>query len=282
MKNLLYNILTVVIFFAGLGLVLYPGVSNYINEKHSSKVVANYSNVMRDTSEEEIAEKLAQAEEYNARLSQTPNAFYDPSLVSGYLETLDPMGVGVMGYIYIEKIKVELPIYHGTSEGVLQIGAGHIEGTSLPVGGTGTHCVLSGHRGLPSAKLFTDLNELDLGDTFCLTILNKVLTYQVDQITTVLPTEVDELQIDPEQDYCTLLTCTPYGINTHRLLVRGVRLPDAEEKPGIFVENEAFKVNIYITAPIFSAPLLLIILFYLLAKIRRSRKKAQHDKASAL
>lgn len=278
MKKKLYNILTIVLFLAGLGLVLYPAVSNYINEKHSSKVVADYSSVMSNTTDEEIAAKLARAEEYNARLRKTPSAFYDPSLVPGYQEALDPMGIGVMGYIYIEKIKVELPIYHGTSEGVLQVGAGHIEGTSLPVGGKGTHCVLSGHRGLPSAKLFTDLTDLELGDTFRLTILNKVLTYQVDQITTVLPTEVDELQIDPEQDYCTLLTCTPYGINSHRLLVRGVRLPDAEEKPGIFVENEAFKVNMYITVPIFSAPLLLIILFYLLARIKRIRKKARQKK----
>lgn len=273
MKSKLFNLLIVIMFFVGLSVLLYPAIGNFINQKRSSHSISTYNTAVDNTSKEYITKLFSAADDYNSRLMNTPSAFFNPSLVDGYEDTLDILGNGVMGYIYIDKIKVELPIYHGTSDDVLQVGVGHLEGSSLPVGGKGTHSVLSGHRGLPSAKLFTNLNDLEVGDVFKITVLDRVFTYEVDQITTVLPRETDELQAVPDMDYCTLMTCTPYGINTHRLLVRGVRLPDAEEKPGIFVENEAFKINIFITAPIFSAPLLLIILFYLLAKIRRSRKK---------
>lgn len=279
MKSKLLNILIVLMFFVGLSVLLYPAISDYINQKKASKVIATYNSVVNNTSAERINELFKEAADYNNRLMNTPSAFYKPSLVNGYEEALDILGIGVMGYIYIDKIKVELPIYHGTSDDVLQVGVGHLEGTSLPVGGKGTHCVLSGHRGLPSAKLFTNLNNLREGDIFRITILDRVFTYEVDQISTVLPKETDELQSVPDKDYCTLMTCTPYGINTHRLLVRGVRIANAEEKPGIYVSNEAFKIDIYITAPIFSSPLLLVLLILLITRKKRKKKKKDLEKA---
>lgn len=279
MKSKLLNILIVLMFFVGLSVLLYPAISDYINQKKASKVIATYNSAVDNASAEYIEKLFNEAADYNNRLMNTPTAFFNPSLVNGYEDTLDILGIGVMGYIYIDKIKVELPIYHGTSDDVLQVGVGHLEGTNLPVGGKGTHCVLSGHRGLPSAKLFTNLNDMEEGDIFRITILDRVFTYEVDQITTVLPKETDELQPVPDKDYCTLMTCTPYGINTHRLLVRGVRIANAEEKPGIYVANEAFKIDIYIIAPIFSAPLLLIMLFFLIAQRKRKNKIKQHDKA---
>ena len=183
-----------------------------------------------------------------------------------------------MGYIDIDRIKVELPIYHGVDKGVLQIGVGHLEGSSLPVGGSGTHCVLSGHRGLPSAKLFTDLDELTIDDTFTLTILGRKLTYRVDQIKTVKPGETDDLQIVPGKDYCTLLTCTPYGINTHRLLVRGVRVDSQAEQAGIFVPNEAFLIDPLIVTPIAAIPMLAVLLTIVF--ISDARKKKTNDTVS--
>lgn len=279
MKSKLFNILIVLMFFVGLSVLLYPAISDYLNQKKASKVIATYNSVVNNASSEHIDKLFSEAAEYNNRLMNTPSAFYNPALVEGYENALDILGIGVMGYIYIDKIKVELPIYHGTSDGVLQVGVGHLEGTSLPVGGKGTHCVLSGHRGLPSAKLFTNLNDMRVGDVFRITILDRVFTYEVDQILTVLPKETDELQAVPDKDYCTLMTCTPYGINTHRLLVRGVRIANAEEKPGIYVSNEAFQIDIYIIAPIFSTPLLLALLILLIARKKRRRKKRDLKKA---
>ena len=183
-----------------------------------------------------------------------------------------------MGYIDIDRIGVELPIYHTVEEDVLQIGAGHLEGTSLPVGGKSTHCVLSGHRGLPSAKLFTDLDELEIGDEFYITVLNRKLTYRIDQIKTVLPSETDDLQIVSGKDYCTLMTCTPYGINTHRLRLSGVRVNNAEEKPGVFVSNEAFRIDPFIVTPIVAVPMLVIALVFVMIKDRRAKKKRRSAK----
>lgn len=273
MKSKLFNILIVLIFFAGLSVLLYPFISSYLNQKKSSKVIATYNSTVNNASAEHIDKLFSEAAEYNNRLMNTPAAFYDPSLVDGYEEVLNNLGIGVMGYIYIDKIGVELPIYHGTSDDVLQVGVGHLEGTSLPIGGKGTHCVLSGHRGLPSAKLFTNLDDMRVGDVFRITILDRVFTYEVDQILTVLPEETDKLRAVPDKDYCTLMTCTPYGINTHRLLVRGVRIANAEEKQGVYVSNEAFQIDIYIIAPIFSIPLLLVLLILLITRKKRRQKK---------
>lgn len=260
MKKHLFSILIIAMFIIGLSVLLYPAISNYVNSKHASRVIASYNEKLTASDESSLDVIFNTASDYNSRLREKPNAFFAPSMVSGYDDALDITGTGIMGYIDIDKIGVELPIYHGVEKEVLQIGIGHLPGTSLPVGGESTHCVLSGHRGLPSAKLFTDLDEMEIGDEFTITILNRLLTYKVDQIVTVLPDETNELQIVPGKDYCTLMTCTPYGINTHRLLVRGVRTENAVIKPGVFVKNEAFKVDTLIVTPITAIPLLIIAL----------------------
>lgn len=272
------TVVLIVVFLVGLSVLLYPSVSNYVNERNQSKAVATYDEAVAQMTEQDYSAYFEAADAYNQALANTSGAFYDPSLVEGYEDTLDISGTGIMGYVTIEKIGVQLPIYHGTSDGVLEIAAGHLEGTSLPVGGAGTHCVLSAHRGLPSAKLFTDLDELEEGDTFTITVLNTTLTYEVDLISIVLPNEVDLLQIEPEQDYCTLMTCTPYGINTHRLLVRGHRVANAAGRQ-INVTAEAFQIDPTIIAPIIAAPLLVILLIWLLMRTRKRRERGkEHEK----
>ncbi len=260
-------------FIVGLSVLLYPAVSNYINQKHASRVISEYNDKSEKMRNYEIEKIFAKAQDYNRRLEKEPGGFYNPARVSGYSETLDISGTGIMGYVDIDRIGVELPIYHTVDDSVLSIGAGHLEGTSLPVGGESTHCVLSGHRGLPSAKLFTDLDELEQGDEFTITVLNKKLTYRIDQIKTVLPTETDDLQIVKGKDYCTLMTCTPYGINSHRLILRGVRIETAEEKPGVFVKNEAFVIDPLVVTPIVAMPMLVIVLVFVIVKDRRAKKK---------
>ena len=210
---------------AGISLLLYPSISGWRNGKIQSRTIEEYRESVAGLSEEDDTELFQAAERYNRQLREKgESAFHNPELVSGYEDALDVSGTGVMGYVTIGKLEIELPIYHGTSPEVLQIAAGHLEGSSLPVGGAGTHSVISAHRGLPSSRLFTDLDQLKKGDTFTITVLNRQLTYQVDQILVVEPDETDALQIEPDRDYCTLMTCTPYGINSHRLLVRGVRM----------------------------------------------------------
>lgn len=264
------NVLIIVLLAAGAALILYPTVSNFINEKQSSRVIDQYHENYVNTKDDKRKEMLLAAEEYNNSLTGSSNSLTDPTQVAGYNKLLDPMGSGVMGYIDIDKIGVELPIYHGVDAGVLQIGAGHLEGSSLPVGGTGTHAVLSGHRGLPSAKLFTDLDQMEIGDKFRITVLDRVMTYEVDQIKTVLPEEVSDLTIEEGKDYCTLVTCTPYGINTHRLLVRGVRVEQgAATTPGIFVSNEAFRINSAIVATVIATPLFIAVVVITILNERR-------------
>ena len=276
MKKHFFSIAIFIMFIVGLSVLLYPAISEYINFKHASRVISEYNEKLSDSSEDELNAVFAKAEDYNKRLHDSPSAFFEPSLVSGYKDTLDITGTGIMGYIDIDRINVELPIYHGISKELLQVGVGHLTGTSLPVGGESTHCVLSGHRGLPSAKLFTDLDELEIGDTFTITILDRRFTYEVDQIKTVLPEEFDDLRIADGKDYCTLLTCTPYGINTHRLLVRGVRTENTEEKKiGVFVKNEAFRIDPLIVAPIAAVPLLIITFTLIFISDKRQRKKTK-------
>ena len=219
MKKNRSTIILILIFLVGLSVMLYPTVSDYVNQRHQSRALASYDETVNEMSDADYTAYFEAADAYNQRLAATPNSFFTPEQVSGYDETLDVSGTGIMGYITIPRIGVELPVYHGTSDGVLQVAAGHLEGSSLPVGGAGTHAVISAHRGLPSAKLFTNLDELEAGDTFTITVLDRVLTYEVDRISIVLPTETDLLQPVEGQDYVTLMTCTPYGINTHRLLV---------------------------------------------------------------
>ena len=276
MKGRWLSVLIVVLIAAGAALLLYPTVSNYIHSKHSARVITDYNEVYKNTEDERRQEIIRQAEIYNEDLFAAGAPLYEPSQVTGYNDTLDLTGTGIMGYIDIDKIGVEIPIYHGVDEGVLQIGAGHLEGTSLPVGGENTHCVLSGHRGLPSAKLFTDLNELEIGDRFTITVLDRVLTYEVDQIKVVLPDDTSELTIREGKDYCTLVTCTPYGINTHRLLVRGIRVEDNSKRtPGIYVSNEAFRIDKTIVATVIALPMFIAVT---IVAVVIERRRSRHDK----
>ncbi len=273
MRKHLTTVLIIVMFIVGLSVLLYPAISNYINQKNASNVISEYNDKLENTSSDRIDSMFAQAQDYNKRLGETSSAFYNPELVKGYDTTLDITGTGIMGYIDIDRIGVELPIYHTVDDSVLSAGAGHLEGTSLPIGGASTHCVLSGHRGLPSAKLFTDLDELEVGDEFTITVLDQKLTYRIDRIKTVKPSETEDLQIESGKDYCTLMTCTPYGINSHRLLLRGVRVETAEEKPGIFVKNEAFRIDPLVVTPIVAVPMLVAALVFVLVRDHISKKK---------
>ena len=217
------------------------------------------------------------AYDYNQALYETDYPLMDYEEIPGYYDTLKLPGSSMIGYVKIDKIGVELPIYHGTSDEVLNVGVGHLEGTSLPVGGENTHSVMSAHRGLPSAKLFTDLDRLEPGDTFQITVLDQVLTYQVDQVKVITPTEVEDLLIAEGKDYCTLFTCTPYGINTHRLLVRGIRIETMVEKPIIYVANEAFRIEPLLVTPAVAAPMLLVFFIHLMVKYREPPKKKEGD-----
>ena len=211
----------------GVGLLLYPTVSDWWNDMHQSQAIATYQKAVQDNSAEKNKKMWDAAVAYNAALPHDDSRFeMTAAQRKVYEQTLDVTGTGIMGYVEIPKISVKLPIYHGTDSSILQIAIGHIPGSSLPVGGLGTHCVISGHRGLPSARLFTDIDQLREGDLFTLNVLGKTLTYQVDQIRVVLPNQLDDLAIDDGLDLCTLVTCTPYGVNTHRLLVRGHRVPN--------------------------------------------------------
>ena len=267
--NKLLNVLIIVLVAGGAALLLYPTVSDFINSKHSAAEISRYNEIYVNTDTAKRGQMIESAEQYNDYLKEGKASFFDPSGVPGYNDTLNITGTGIMGYIDIDKIGVELPVYHGVDDGVLQIGVGHIEGSSLPVGGQGTHCVLSGHRGLPTARLFTDLDRMEIGDRFRITVLDRVVTYEVDQIRTVLPEDVSELTIEDGKDYCTLVTCTPYGINTHRLLVRGTRVENAKNTPGIFVSGEAFKVNSITVATVMAIPAFIAIVVITLVTERR-------------
>ena len=277
MKKNRSNIILILIFLVGLSVMLYPTVSDYINQKNQSRAVASYSEEVENLSDVDYQAYFNAADDYNRRLAETPDAFYRPDEVSGYTDTLDVSGTGIMGYITISKIGVELPIYHGTSDGVLQVAAGHLEGSSLPVGGAGTHAVISAHRGLPSAKLFTNLDELEVGDTFTITVLDRTLTYEVDNISIILPTETDLLQPVEGKDYVTLMTCTPYGINTHRLLVRGKRIENAENQKHIRVTADALRIEPIIVAPALAVPMLLVMLVVMLAVPHLRKRKNQRE-----
>ena len=279
MKKSRSTIFLILIFLVGLSVMLYPTVSDLVNQHNASRVLESYNEAVNEMSDADYSAYFAAAEDYNKRLAATPNAFYDPETVSGYNDTLNISGTGIMGSIEIPKIHVELPIYHGTSDSVLQVGAGHLEGSSLPIGGNGTHAVISAHRGLPSAKLFTHLDSLAVGDTFTITVLDRVMTYEVDLISVVLPNETDLLQPVAGKDYVTLMTCTPYGINTHRLLVRGRRISDTpDSQKHVRVTADAVKLDPIAATPLFAAPLLTILLVVVLVCALRSKKPTQYGK----
>lgn len=265
MKKRRTTIIMVLFFFIGLLVLLYPSISNFLNEKTQSKAINNYELTLDNLSKKDYSELLNTANEYNKELQKLSYPLLNYKKLSNYNSILNINNNGMMGYLSINKIKVELPIYHGTSADVLNIAVGHLEGSSLPVGGKGTHSVLSAHRGLPSSKLFTDLDKIEIGDTFTITIFDKVLTYQVDKISIVKPNEVNDIKIDENEDYVTLATCTPYGINTHRLLVRGKRIATLDKKK-VYITTEAFKVSNLIVTPLAAVPIILTILLIIIFK----------------
>ena len=270
MKKHWSTILLIFIFFIGLSLLLYPSFADYWNSLHQSRAIASYSEQVANLDENQYEALWAAARDYNQSLTERTNSFIlSDEQKEEYDQLLNVGGNGVMGYIEIPDIAVTLPIYHGTNEAVLQIAVGHLEWTSLPVGGENTHCVVSGHRGLPSARLFTDLDKLVEGDTFMMRILDEVLTYEIDQILIVEPHETEALVIENGEDYCTLVTCTPYGINSHRLLVRGHRIENAEEARRVHVTADAIQIEPIIVAPVVAAPILLVLLIALLIPKRR-------------
>lgn len=287
------KIVTGIIIFliiAGLSLMLYPVLSDYLKNQAFQKAISEYTASVAEIDETTYDGIIAAAREYNEKIAKKGSV--NPELtdeeLAEYNSLLNVSGNGVMCYVSIEKINISLPVYHGTSDAVLQSGIGHLEGTSVPIGGESTHSVLSGHRGLPSAQLFTNIDRLVIGDTFSIRVLNERLTYEVDQILTVLPYEVEALNITEGQDYCTLLTCTPYGVNTHRLLVRGHRIETPEEEPEIIyvppvidVVSETSGISPQIIMIAIAAVLVLIILLIILTVCRRKKKernKGEHYK----
>ncbi len=257
--------------FVGVCGLLYPSVSQYWNSKTQTRAVENYQEILNSLKQEDYEVFFQEADRYNVELSELKNPLLNYRQLDGYNEILNINGNGIMGYVSIPKLGVEIPIYHGISAEVLNVACGHLEGTSLPVGGENTHCVLSAHRGLPHAKLFTDLDKLEVGDTFTLTVLNRTLTYQVDQIKVVRPDEIDDVQLVAGKDLCTLLTCTPYGINSHRLLVRGTRIENAA--PVLYVTSNAYRIDSLVATPVVAAPILLILLIVLMVKYRDTGSK---------
>ncbi|SDL64255.1 class C sortase [Streptococcus equinus] len=258
------TILLVLAIFVGLSLVLYPTVSDYWNSFHQSRAVASYLQDVEDLENSEKEKLLEEARAYNQSLPQNTTPSLNLSSLNQmiYDETFKVTKSGIMAYVEIPKLNVTLPIYHGTDDSVLRIAIGHIPGTSLPIGGKGTHAVISGHRGLASAKLFTDVDQLVKGDTFMIQVLDETLTYEVDQILTVLPQDVSALRINPNEDYVTLVTCTPYGVNTHRLLVRGHRITNVEKE--VRVVSEASQVVVLFVALFIAIIIFLLILLILL------------------
>lgn len=273
MKKHASTIILVLMLVIGLSLILYPTIADWWNSFHQTRAIANYDAALSELKEEDYSHLFDAAVEYNHQMRQLdfPLMYFDQ--IEGYESLLNVTGTGIMGYIDIPKINVELPIYHGTSEGVLQIAVGHVQGSSLPTGGESTHCVLSAHRGLPSARLFTDLDKLQPGDIFTLSVVDRMLTYEIDQILVVLPHEVEPLYVQEGEDYCTLVTCTPYGINSHRMLVRGKRIENLAQAKVIRVTADAVRIEPILVAPAVAAPILLVLLILvMLPKPKRNRR----------
>ena len=272
----LITILIVAGLVVGAGLLLYPSVANYWNTFHQTRAIMTYTEAVSSMDESEYGKILDDAKAYNERLGETGIQWNMSEMQKQEYESLLRInGSDVMGYVSIPKINVRLPVYHGTEEKVLQTSIGHIEQTSLPVGGESSHCSVSGHRGLPSARLFTDLDKLKEGDTWTVTVLNETLTYETDQIRTVEPTDLSELNITAGEDFCTLITCTPYGVNTHRLLIRGHRIPNADGSANLTAD--AIQIEPIYIAPFLAAPILLALLAILLVTTRKTKR----DKTSA-
>lgn len=269
-----FTLILLFVLLIGVGLIAYPTFADWWNSFHQSRAVASYAESVANMNAEEYEKIIRKAEQYNKKLAESGILWtLDEDQEKEYEEQLNIGTSGIMGYIDIPKIDVMLPIYHGIDEAVLQVAIGHIPGTSLPVGGKGSHCVISGHRGLPSARLFTDIDKLVEGDTFTITVLNQTLTYEVDQIRTVLPNDLSDLQIEKGKDYMTLVTCTPYGINTHRLLVRGHRTQNANGDAAVIAD--ALQIEPVYIAPFVAAPILLLLIIgmFIMTGMRSRRKR---------
>ena len=274
MKKHMSTFMMILILLLGLSLLLYPTFSDYWNSMHQSRAIASYAEVVAVMKDDGYEELLDEAYRYNTALALKENPWaVTEDETAWYNQILNISNTGIMGYIEIPSLKVALPLYHGTEENVLQIAIGHLEWTSLPVGGESSHCVVSGHRGLPSARLFTDLDQLKAGDTFIFRILDETLTYEVDQIKIVEPHVTEDLLIVEGEDLVTLVTCTPYGINTHRMLVRGHRIETQEVKAVRRVTADAIQIEPVIVAPFVAVPLLLILLIALLIPKPKKRKE---------
>jgi len=258
------TIILLVSFFIGLSVLLYPAISSYWNSKTQSEAIVDYEAMLAAYKPEDYTYVFQQADDYNRALAELSVPLRDyPELDELYWSALNMGSTGMMGYVTIPKISQELPVYHGTSDAVLSVGVGHFQGTSLPVGGTNTHSIVSAHRGLPTAVLFTHLDRMEIGDTFYFTILDRTITYEVDQIRIVEPDDGSLIQIEAGKDYCTLLTCTPYGINTQRLLVRGHQI-DATQTRNLYIANEAYRVDTLIVMPLVALPIILVLLVYVM------------------
>lgn len=281
------NLVLVLILLTGAAIMAYPAFSEYWNSLHQSRAIMGYAQRVAELTNEEYETIWSSALDYNERLLDLPNRWlveHDEDLKADYETQLNADGTGNMGFITIPKINVNLPMYHGTSDSVLQTSIGHIAGTSLPAGSPHTdeedflipdfasHCVLSGHRGLPSARLFSDLDAMEVGDIFYLTILDQTLTYEVDKITVILPEEMEELEIIPGKDLCTLMTCTPYGINTHRLLVRGSRIENEKKKLNVRITADGLRIDPLYVAPFIAVPVLILMVFWVLIMTSGRRK----------
>ena len=276
-KRRISSLAPILVFLGGLSLLLYPTISNYWNVRHQSHVIDSYVQQVEDMGEEKKQEMWQQAQQFNADLLKRPNPF-EPSdaELERYDQLLDLTGNGAMGYIEIPAIDCKLPVYHGTPDKVLQVAVGHIEWSSLPVGGESTHAVLSGHRGLTSARLFSNLDKLNEGDRFMLHVLDETLTYEVDQSRIVEPEDTTDLQIKKGMDLCTLVTCTPYGINTHRLLVRGHRIANITGMA--VIPAEAVQIPNYVAVPAVGVPMLFAYLIGALLYYRFKDKGYDRDK----
>ncbi len=271
MKKHLTRIILIFAVIIGVSLLLYPTVSDYINSLGHRREISDYISNVENLDNKTYQKILAAAKEYNEELSKKPLSLYlTDEERQVYENLLDITGTGMMGYIEIPSVNISLPIYHGSSEAVLQSGVGHMEGSSLPIGGKSTHSILSGHRGLPSSKLFTNIDKLEKGDTFTLKVLNEEYAYEVDQIMTVEPYELDSLNIEEGKDYCTLVTCTPYGVNTHRLLVRGHRTTTLEDVNNL--QQKIFGIDVWLLIPIIFIPVLLLIIILLTLRYKKRKR----------
>lgn len=263
MKNRKTTIILLISFFIGLSVLLYPSISSYWNSKTQSEAIIDYESMLAQYKPEDYTAIFNEADEYNKALFQLADPLTEYTRLTQYHDVLNVSGNGMMGYITIPKISQQLPVYHGTSDSVLSVAVGHIQGTSLPVGGKSTHSVVSAHRGLPTAVLFTHLDRMEVGDTFYFTILDRTITYEVDEIRIVEPHDASLIRVVEGKDYCTLLTCTPYGINTQRLLVRGHQV-DANQTRNIYIANEAYRIEPLIVMPVVALPVIFALLVYVM------------------